>query len=161
MNTANDNIPLRVIYYPPMEKKNPKFQLVIHENPAYSKEILDKYALLLAECIEVQKDINLFFKEKGLGFVWGEIILGAVFISPSGKVTEFGDTKISMGFVRYGNERCSIKDVRGLTPSVPVPYQRLSFMTFIQTEKIKDVLWYFLIGLSTYYALTELIKIIF
>ena len=162
MNTENDNIPLRVIYYPPMDKKNPKFQLVIHENPTYSKEILDKYIVMLAECVDSHKDINQYFREKGLGFVWGDIILGAIFISPSGKITEYGDTKISMGFVKYGCEKCSIKEIPGLTPSVPIPYhEHLSFLQYVDTGKVKDVLWYLLIGISTYYSLTELTKIIF
>ena len=67
-----------------------------------------------------------------------------------------------MGFVKYGCEKCSIKEIPGLTPSVPIPYhEHLSFLQYVDTGKVKDVLWYLLIGISTYYSLTELIKIIF
>ncbi len=162
MNTTNESIPLRVVNYPSTANKVPIYQLVIHENPSYSKDVLDKYICILAECVESHQDISQFFKEKGLGFVWGELILGAVFITPSGKITEYGDMKLSRGYVRYGDEKCLAKDIPGLTLSVPVLYNHhLSFLRLVDLERIKDVLWYLLIGLSTYYVLTELIKLIF
>lgn len=160
MNTANDDLPLRVIAYPPTEKNNPRFLLIIHGNPSYAKEVLDKYTDMLAECIDTRQDIKHFFMEKGLGFVWGDIILGAATINSSRKITEYGDTKISMGFVKFGNERCPIKDVSELTSFFSI-HQNLSLLKSFEFGKIKDVLWYLLIGVSTYYSLTELIKIIF
>ena len=162
MNIPNENIPLRVLYYPPSEKRIPRFQLVIHENPTYSKEVLDKYIFMLAECIESHQNIDQFFKQKGLGFVWGELILGAVIINPLGRMEEYGDTKFSMGYIRYGDEKCLAKDIPGLALSVPILYsQPLSFLRLVGIGRIKDVLWYLLIGVSTYYVITELIKLIF
>ena len=162
MNTTNESIPLRVVNYPSIANKVPIFQLVIHENPSYSKDVLDKYIFMLAKCVESRQDICQFFKEKELGYVWGEIILGAIAISPSGKIEEYGDTRMSMGYIKYGNEKCSAKDIPGLTLSVPILYSpHLSFLRLVDVGKIKDVLWYLLIGVSTYYVLTELIKLLF
>jgi len=162
METTHNNIPLRVVSYPPSEEKNPKYKLVIHENPNYSREVLDKYIYMLAKCVDSHMDINNFFNENGLGFVWGELILGAIFIYSTGEIVSYGDTKISKGFIKYGNKKCSVQDIPGVNFSVPTSnHENLFFLVSPDLRKIKDILWYLLIGVSTYYALTELIKIIF